>query len=513
MSDFISYSGVCIDASNWDYLLDHALEKDAVYIIRKNGSNYEAVNGATGKLLSGATSTDASTTIQAAEDELESGSGGTLVFKDDTFVGTTKVTVTVSSNTITWRGQGKDVSIIQRDGTSGDTTGVIELKGSKEFILEDITLDGNDKAAMGVDSASAQQYGQACSMKNVTIKNVDGYCIDATNATGATAAGIQDSVYTNCNFEDSTGGVYLRAQTYQFTMCHFGNLTGATDYGFKFASANSAVFTNCVWTGNAGYDLGFVANATGIEYCLFDGCWFEESTNGILYHDGAGNTPFFHHLEFRGCRFHSNHATEHEWLRFDRMRGKVVMDSRYASASGVSNVPITGSLDTTGIQVIDWRAMDGSNEPVELTITGTPKIRDYHGFELREREVEAVLAWETQQTSGNFTSSYQGFGETGYYFKAGNWQNWDEVIWQTRWNPKSGDSQAEIYNSTTGTQIGELTVSSTDAVILSEVTLTSGMDTLSSGNHTLQFRTKSTTSGPPPMIVHSRLAFKFTDKV
>jgi hypothetical protein len=140
-------------------------------------------------------------------------------------------------------------------------------------------------------------------------------------------------------------------------------------------------------------------------------------------------------------------------------------------------------------------------------------MRLYNGFELREREVEAVLAWETQQTSGNFTSSYEGYGETGYYYKSGNWQNYDEVIWQTRWNPKSANSYAEIYNSTTSTQIGEVSTTSGDSVVLSEVTLTSGMDTLSSGNHTLQFRTKSTTSGPPPMIVHSRLVFKFTDKV
>jgi 1,4-alpha-glucan branching enzyme len=49
-------------------------------------------------------------------------------------------------------------------------------------------------------------------MKNVTIKNIDGYCIDAINATGATAAGIQDSVYTNSNFENSTLTYVRRAE-------------------------------------------------------------------------------------------------------------------------------------------------------------------------------------------------------------------------------------------------------------------------------------------------------------
>lgn len=56
---------------DWNNLLDHGLVKAASYVVRVNGSTYEAINGDTGKIaFSGA---DASTVIQAALNGLTSG--------------------------------------------------------------------------------------------------------------------------------------------------------------------------------------------------------------------------------------------------------------------------------------------------------------------------------------------------------------------------------------------------------------------------------------------------------
>jgi len=64
--------------TEWNALLDHALEKSSSYIVRLNGSDYEAVNGSTGKIDS--TDADKDTVVQAAIDALTS--GGVIVLKE-----------------------------------------------------------------------------------------------------------------------------------------------------------------------------------------------------------------------------------------------------------------------------------------------------------------------------------------------------------------------------------------------------------------------------------------------
>lgn len=68
MTEFQSWHGATHPivklADDWNSLLDHGLVKAASYIIRKNGTLTEAINGDTGKIFS--TGADAATVIQAA---------------------------------------------------------------------------------------------------------------------------------------------------------------------------------------------------------------------------------------------------------------------------------------------------------------------------------------------------------------------------------------------------------------------------------------------------------------
>ena len=83
MSEFQRWSSQhrTIRASrDWNALLDHGLEKPASYIIRKNGSYIEAINGSTGKIdyggqnnAGGVSGSDATTVVQSAIDALTSG--------------------------------------------------------------------------------------------------------------------------------------------------------------------------------------------------------------------------------------------------------------------------------------------------------------------------------------------------------------------------------------------------------------------------------------------------------
>jgi len=75
---------------DWNALLDHGLEKPASYIIRKNGSYVEAINGSTGTIdyggandAGGVSGSDASAVIQSAIDALPD--GGTIVIRRGTY--------------------------------------------------------------------------------------------------------------------------------------------------------------------------------------------------------------------------------------------------------------------------------------------------------------------------------------------------------------------------------------------------------------------------------------------
>jgi len=73
----------------WNALLDHALEKPASYIIRKNGSYYEAINGTTGKIdYSG---TDAASVIQSAINALTR--AGMIYLKSGVYIITQPITL------------------------------------------------------------------------------------------------------------------------------------------------------------------------------------------------------------------------------------------------------------------------------------------------------------------------------------------------------------------------------------------------------------------------------------
>ena len=77
MTEFTAYDAathpIIKKEDDYNNILDHAFEKSASYIIRINGSYYEAIHGSTGKIsfggsgnAGGVSGTDASVVIQAA---------------------------------------------------------------------------------------------------------------------------------------------------------------------------------------------------------------------------------------------------------------------------------------------------------------------------------------------------------------------------------------------------------------------------------------------------------------
>ena len=71
-----------LNDDEWNALLDHGLEKPASYIIRKKGSDYEPINGSTGKISN--SGSDKAAVQQAIIDLLHGNSGGSIFLKDIT---------------------------------------------------------------------------------------------------------------------------------------------------------------------------------------------------------------------------------------------------------------------------------------------------------------------------------------------------------------------------------------------------------------------------------------------
>jgi len=127
--------------SDYNNILDHGLEKGYSYIIRKNGSTYEAINGSTGKIFS--SSTSAKTNLLAVIAALPS--GGTIKYGAGTFefdiTGNPNPLINVTSK-IQIIGSGIDVTIFKQIGTMPDLGGSLFILGA-ETMLRDLTLDGN----------------------------------------------------------------------------------------------------------------------------------------------------------------------------------------------------------------------------------------------------------------------------------------------------------------------------------------------------------------------------------
>lgn len=166
--------------SDWEALLDHGLEKSPSYIIRKNGTTIEAVNGSTGKIdYSG---TDASAVIQAAIDALTS--GGKIFIRDGTFELTNYLSL---RHGVVVEGMGESTVIKQANGANLNYLIYIYLKSASSFgrvQLKNFVLDGNKANQTGgngygiyTDTYSSID-GDFISFEDLFIRNTYGVGIE-----------------------------------------------------------------------------------------------------------------------------------------------------------------------------------------------------------------------------------------------------------------------------------------------------------------------------------------------
>jgi len=196
-------------SQDWNALLDHGLEKPASYIIRKNGSYYEAINGSTGKIdyggannAGGVSGTDAAAVIHQAYNNLPYGRSAIqlkgrfiltsgLVFNDRTkavvltgeqigvtkldFVGVfTLIRVGEDSPSGTDRMMYCTIKNLWIDGDA-DTDVGLDFVQTKFCSAENLTIGGiNKDNAIGIRFRSVSTYGIYNRISNIVFPGMDG---------------------------------------------------------------------------------------------------------------------------------------------------------------------------------------------------------------------------------------------------------------------------------------------------------------------------------------------------
>lgn len=294
-----------IKALWWNALRDHALEKAFSYIVRKNGSVFEAIKGGTsasaGTLAFGGaggygstTGADATDVIQAAQNATEL-TGGLCLLAPGIY--TINDTLTLDALGTGWVGMGTDASVIKLVDSSGfaATKPLINVSNAaaKSFLIRDLCVDGNQAGTntggigINVMSSTTTDAETVPTIDHVLVKNCynDGISlgdggfgvgIHIRNSSVWTCGGngldnlgsdcqISDSIFSQCqaNGLHMYGGV-----SHVDNVKVFGNGRAGSYAGVWVNAASSHnIFTNVVADEN--YGAGWIIAS---DYNSFTGC-------------------------------------------------------------------------------------------------------------------------------------------------------------------------------------------------------------------------------------------------
>jgi len=287
MSEFQRWSSQhrTIRASrDWNALLDHGLEKTASYIIRKNGSYVEAINGSTGKIdyggannAGGVSGSDAAAVIQATVDAL-SLDGGKISFKNGIYQG--DIILDAISKGIEVLGEGRESTVIQgqiklttyawyskighltidaSDLSTGEAALYIEDSAYDKFegiLIKNLPADTIGINLRGLVSGRGVRYN---SFKDIRIMSANSGTI-GIKTEGATEAAVYANSFENCHLPVKGTSIYVGTQSTRnyFKEC----CAGGMDIGIDLYGTNN-IFENCDFEGAVTTELRVNSGATG----------------------------------------------------------------------------------------------------------------------------------------------------------------------------------------------------------------------------------------------------------
>jgi hypothetical protein len=295
MVEFQAQSGThtLVDNEDWNSLLDHGLEKTASYIIRKNGSYYEAIQGGTntgaGTIAFGGSGnagsidgTKATSVEQACVDAIETAGAGSLLKKAAVYSATDEIEL---PNAIPIRIMG-EVSASKYGLTKGtimqaanaiDSFYVGAGAGGANRCLatfENLYLDGNGgNATVGLELVNTGGQDRSKFLTNVEIDDcITGFYLKDT------VGGSIDTLYCH---DCTTGALFDGATASSVTGLSINALcTEGNDYGTVLrGSVQGNSFYNLISEGNLYNELRLESIQGGaVAENVFYNAWFEKTS-------------------------------------------------------------------------------------------------------------------------------------------------------------------------------------------------------------------------------------------
>jgi len=253
--------------NEWNALLDHALEKPASYIIRKNGSYYEAINGTTGKIdYSG---TNASTVIQSAINALTS--GGKIFLKAATYeIGTTIYlkdfrTLCGENHYATVLKATAAITVLDTPFTGGYV--------NQYIVIENLMVDGNGIATKGIHFPVWRGR-----IRNVVVRSVAGDSIHIEGNVNSAIENVIEDVVTQNVGMTTAGSAGIRLGTKATDNIIRRHIARDSDYGVYVGAAGNIITNshyyglnkNCIYIAPVEY-VQIVNNYIegSEEHCIF----------------------------------------------------------------------------------------------------------------------------------------------------------------------------------------------------------------------------------------------------
>ena len=262
--------------ADWNHLLAHGLVKAASYIVRKNGSYYEAINGDTGLISYGGENNAGGTTGTVAEDVINAAiavltSGGKIFCRGATYVIGDIVTPIDNIELAGEYGR----TLFQLSAHAVGSSDVIHVNGKDNVYIHDLVIDGN-VASNPNDYSEGIRVDQGCN--NVTVANNIIYnCQDFGVGIGKTAAPLNYDIYVlynkvyDCQANLITMGYTRRGLAYG-NRCHGASDVGIGIWGSQYVDAVKNTVYDIIantspYAANTHYGFMFESAGVPSTYC------------------------------------------------------------------------------------------------------------------------------------------------------------------------------------------------------------------------------------------------------
>jgi len=368
---------------DWNALLDHGLEKPASYIIRKNGSYYEAINGSTGKIdyggannAGGVSGSDAVAVIQNAIDAFPDKAG--RVFLKGEFLISEPIRIT--RNYLSIEGENMFSTCLKlADGANCSifeftaNYGVVRLRALELYGNRDNNTSGSGIYNIGYDGI----------YEHLVIHHFADYGIEQKELGGTN----NRFLFVDCHNNGKSGFCFRSAdQKFYFIRSYSNDEHGLDLFGATYYILYPYIFGN----GKCGV---YGDGVGGIQ--IEGGNISVNGEHGIFLH---GNTAGIYNFKILGVRLEENSQSEltsYDAIHLEGLGAPWVSDGIISKnnivGSGYHKNGIYIGNGVRRLSVRDNMVYEASAEDAINNVGGTDiKIEDNFGYLTRNKGVKAI---------------------------------------------------------------------------------------------------------------------------